>query len=199
MLFFGNTYGIIGDKEVQDEMSNVGEVIKERRLAKGMSKRALAEKAGISHSEVHRIENGELTECRLCLCSLRWRDALGIPQDDILMLAGYKTDGESTPLIERVFPDLKTPKQQETAQKIVDGLSRNSDLKDSQYDELVRQVEMYLDYAKKNPDTLIIRGMLMQGNEPIGYYASWKLTGCLLILGKSRLLSRMFIFANGRC
>lgn len=40
-------------------MSNVGEVIKERRLVKGMSKRALAEKAGISHSEVHRIENGE--------------------------------------------------------------------------------------------------------------------------------------------
>ena len=39
-------------------MGNVGEVIKERRLAKGMSKRALAEKAGISHSEVHRIENG---------------------------------------------------------------------------------------------------------------------------------------------
>ena len=133
-------------------MGNVGEVIKERRLAKGMSKRALAEKAGISHSEVHRIENGERQNPSVPML-IALADALGIPQDDILMLAGYKTGGESTPLIERVFPDLKTRKQQETAQKIVDGLSRNSDLKDSQYDELVRQVEMYLDYAKKNPDT----------------------------------------------
>ena len=152
VLLFGNARGIIGAKEVQDEMSNVGDFIKERRLAKGMSKRALAEKAGISHSEVHRIENGERQNPSVPML-IALADALGIPQDDSLMLAGYKTDGESTPLIERVFPDLKTPKQQETAQKIVDGLSRNSDLKDSQYDELVRQVEMYLDYAKKNPDT----------------------------------------------
>lgn len=152
MLLFGNTRDIIGDKEVQNKMSNVGEVIKERRLAKGMSKRVLAEKAGISHSEVHRIENGERQNPSVPML-IALADVLGIPHDDILVLAGYKTDGESTPLIERVFPDLKTRKQQETAQKIVDGLSRNSDLKDSQYDELVRQVEMYLDYAKKNPDT----------------------------------------------
>ena len=134
VLLFGNTRDIIVAKEVQDEMSNVGDFIKERRLAKGMSKRALAEKAGISHSEVHRIENGERQNPSVPMI-IALADALGIP------------------LIERVFPDLKTPKQQETAQKIVDGLSRNGDLKDSQYDELVRQVEMYLDYAKKNPDT----------------------------------------------
>ena len=152
VLLFGNIRDIIVAKEVQNEMSNVGDFIKERRLAKGMSKRALAEKAGISHSEVHRIENGERQNPSVPML-IALADALGIPQDDILMLAGYKTDGISTPLIERVFPDLKTPKQQETAQKIVDGLSRNSDLKDSQYDELVRQVEMYLDYAKKNPNT----------------------------------------------
>lgn len=151
-LLSGNTRDMINAREVQNEMSNVGDFIKERRLAKGMSKRALSEKAGISHSEVHRIENGERLNPSVPML-IALADALGIPQDDILMLAGYRTDGESTPLIKRVFPDLKTPKQQETAQKIVDGLSRNSDLKDSQYDELVRQVEMYLDYAKKNPDT----------------------------------------------
>lgn len=123
-------------------MSKVGEVIKERRIAKGMSKRALAEKAGVSHSEVHRIENRERQNPSIPIL-IAIADALGIPQDDILMLAGYKANDESTPLIERVFPDLKTPKQQETAQKIVDSLSRNSDLKDSQYDELVRQVEAW--------------------------------------------------------
>ncbi len=133
-------------------MSSVGEVIKERRLAKGMSKRALAEKAGISHSEVHRIENGERQNPSMPML-IALADALGIPQDDILMLAGYKSNNEDTPLIERVFPDLKTAKQKETAQRIMDGLSRNSDLKDSQYDELVNQVEMFLDYAKKKADS----------------------------------------------
>lgn len=133
-------------------MSSVGEFIKERRLAKGMSKRALAEKAKISHSEVHRIENGERQNPSVPMLTAL-ADALGIPRDDILMRAGYKSDTTNTPLIERVFPDLKTAKQQETAQKIVDGLSRNGNLTDSQYDELVRQVEMYLDYAKKNSDS----------------------------------------------
>ena len=121
-----------------------------------MSKRALAEKAGISHSEVHRIENGERQNPSVPML-IALADALGIPQDDILMLAGYKTDGKSTPLIERVFPDLKTPKQQETAQKIVDGLSRNSDLKDSQYDELVRQGRNVSGLCKEESRYLIIR------------------------------------------
>ena len=133
-------------------MSKVGEFIRERRLAKGLSKRQLAEKAGISHSEVHRIENGERQNPSVPML-VALADALGIPQDDILVLAGYKKDDNNIPLIERVFPDLKTQKQQETAQKIVDGLSRNSQLKDAQYDELVRQVEMYLDYAKKNSNS----------------------------------------------
>jgi transcriptional regulator with XRE-family HTH domain len=130
----------------------VGDFIRERRLAKGLSKRQLAEKAGISHSEVHRIENGERQNPSVPML-IALANALGIPQDDILVLSGYKTDDDNIPMIERVFPDLKTPKQQETAQKIVDGLSRNSQLKDAQYDELVRQVEMYLDYAKKNSDS----------------------------------------------
>ena len=52
-----------------------------------------------------------------------------------------------------MFPDLKTEKQQETAQKIIDGLSRNSDLQDVEYDNLVKQVEMFLDYAKKKRDS----------------------------------------------
>ena len=35
----------------------------------------------------------------------------------------------------------------ETVGKIVDGLSRNSDLADEDLDDLYRQVEMFLDYA----------------------------------------------------
>jgi len=129
-------------------MNRIGSFIKDRRLAKEWSKRALAEKAGISHSEVHRIENGERTNPSVpVLYALA--EALGIPKDEMLRQAGYKTDDGDVPLIEKVFPDLKTEKQQQTAQKIVDGLSRNSDLQDSDYDDLVRQVEMFLEYAKK--------------------------------------------------
>ena len=132
-------------------MSKIGDVIKERRMAKGWSKRTLAERAGMSHSEVHRIENGERQNPSTPML-MALADALGIPRDDVLILAGYKSGGDDMPMIARVFPDLKTPKQQETAQKIVDGLSRNSHLEDSQLDDLVKQVDMFLDYAnaKKN-------------------------------------------------
>lgn len=133
-------------------MSSIGEFIKERRLAKELSKRALAEKAGISHSEVHRIENGERVNPSVPVLNAL-AEALGVPKDDILRLAGYKADDGDIPLIEKVFPDLKTEKQQQTAQKIVDGLSRNNDLKDTEYDDLVRQVEMFLEYAKKKRDS----------------------------------------------
>lgn len=133
-------------------MSSIGDFIKERRLAKEWSKRTLAEKAGVSHSEVHRIENGERANPSVIILNAL-AEALGVPKDDILRIAGYKSDEGNIPLIERVFPDLKTEKLQQTAQKIVDGLSRNNDLKDTDYDDLVRQVEMYLDYAKKSRDS----------------------------------------------
>lgn len=129
-------------------MGTLGSFIKERRMAREWSKRALAEKSGISHSEVHRIENGERTNPSVpVLNSLA--DALGVPKDEMLRLAGYKSDEGDIPLIERVFPDLKTEKQQSTAQKIIDGLARNTDLQDSDYDNLVEQMEMFLAYAKK--------------------------------------------------
>jgi len=133
-------------------MSKVGEYIKVRRLAKEWSKRALAEKAGVSHSEVHRIENGERSNPSISML-YALAEALGIPKDEILRQAGYRSDDGDIPLIERVFPDLKTEKQQETAQRIVDGLARNGDLQDSDYDDLVRQVDMFLDYAKKKKNS----------------------------------------------
>jgi len=128
-------------------MNNIGNFIKERRLSKEWSKRALAEKAGVSHSEVHRIENGERVNPSVpVLYALA--DALGVPKEEILRHAGYKSDDGDMPLIEKVFPDLKTEKQQQTVQKIVDGLSRNTDLKEEDYDGLVWQVEMFLNATK---------------------------------------------------
>lgn len=129
-------------------MSDIGDFVKERRLAKALSKRSLAEKAGISHSEVHRIENGERMNPSIPVLNAL-AEALGVSKDDMLRCAGYKSDDGDLPLIEKVFPDLKTEKQQQAAQRIVDGLARNGDLKDQDYDDLVRQVDMFLDYARK--------------------------------------------------
>lgn len=134
-------------------MNTLGEFIKERRMAKELSKRALAEKANISHTEVHRIENGDRKNPSVPVLNAL-ADALGVPQEVMLEMAGYVTNkDEQVPLIERVFPDLKSDKQKDTVQKIVDGLSRSSELVDKDYDDLVDQVEMFLAYAKNKKNS----------------------------------------------
>lgn len=134
-------------------MTPLGSFVKERRLAKEMSKRALAIKAKISHTEVHRIENGERQNPSVPVLNAL-ADALAVPREEMLRIAGYiDEDNENVSLIEKVFPDLKTPKQQDAVRKIVDGIARNSDLEDEDYDDLVDQMEMFLAYAKKKKNT----------------------------------------------
>ncbi len=131
------------------KMSAIGDFIKARRTELGLSRNALAQKAGISHTEIHRIEIGERKEPSLkTLTTLAV--ALGISQEEMLRVAGYapSEDREST---EALFPELKSQKQKETIEKIAHGLARNSDLKDEDLDELYEQMEMFINYrAKKN-------------------------------------------------
>lgn len=129
-------------------MNSVGELIKERRMAKQWSKRGLAEKAGVSHSEIHRIENGERENPSVTILNAI-ADALGIPRDDMLHVAGYRVEEDNMPVIEKAFPDLKTPRQQEAARKIIDVLARSDDLHEDDLDGIVDQVEMFYEYAKK--------------------------------------------------
>ena len=129
----------------------LGEFIKNRRTELGMSRNSLATKAGISHTEVQRIETNERKMPSLkVLCSLA--SALNVPQEDLLKVAGYAPDDDMS-AVERAFPGLKTKKQQETVEKIADGLSRNADLKDEDLDDLYKQVEMFIEYAKKEKDS----------------------------------------------
>ena len=129
----------------------LGEFIKNRRNELKMSRNALGMKVGISHTEVHRIETGERKQPSLkVLCALA--DALGVPQEDILKIAGYGPS-DDTSAVERAFPSLQTPKQRETVERIADGLSRNADLADEDLDDLYRQVEMFLDYAARKKDS----------------------------------------------
>ncbi len=130
-------------------MTVIGDFIKERRNIKNLSKRALAEIAGISHTEVHRIENGDRENPSVKILSAL-AEPLSVTKEEMLRAAGYLTsdDNHISP-IQKAFPDLRTDKEQKTVQKIVDGLARNSDLNDDDYDDLVDQVEMFLNHAKK--------------------------------------------------
>lgn len=134
-------------------MTALGNFVKERREAKGWSKRRLATEADISHTEVHRIESGERQSPSVPVLSALG-EALGVPKEEMLRVAGYIDEhDESVSSIERAFPDLKTEKQRNTVRKIVDGLARNSDLEEKDYDDLVDQMEMFLAYAKKKKNT----------------------------------------------
>ena len=135
-------------------MTTIGKYLRQRRLAKRMSMREVAEKADVSHTEIYRIESGEREYPSIRVLTALGK-ALNIPNDEILRLAGYKSeDDDNVPLMERLFPELKTDKLQDTAQRIIDGLARNNDLEDSDYDALVNQMDMFLDFAKKNRNGL---------------------------------------------
>jgi len=128
-------------------MSAIGDRFKELRLEKGLSVREVADKAGISDTEVFRIETGKrVNPSAKILVSIG--KALGMANDDVLRLSGLM-EGDGIPLIERAFPDMKTEKQQQTATRIIYRMSRNNSLQDEDYDGLMEHVEMFLDYAER--------------------------------------------------
>ncbi|HCH67545.1 MAG TPA: hypothetical protein DEV98_02685 [Clostridiales bacterium] len=129
----------------------LGDFIKNRRIELNMSRNVLGEKANISHTEVFRIESNQRKQPSLkVLCAIA--DALSIPQEELLKVAGY-FPSDDTPVIERAFPGLRTPKQFETVERIADGLSRNADLNDEDLDDLYRQVEVFIEVAKRKKDS----------------------------------------------
>lgn len=130
----------------------LGEYIKNRRTELGLSRNALGIKSNISHTEIYRIESNERKQPSFKVIG-QLAQALAVPQEVLLKLAGYG-QSDDTPLIERTFPGLRTDKQRETVERIADGLSRNSDLKDEDLNDLYKQVEMFIDYRKKNKDSL---------------------------------------------
>ena len=126
----------------------IGEIFKERRLAKKMTLRAVAAEAGISTTEVYRIETGERIRSSTQNLLAVGR-ALGLPNEETLRLAGYNPEEGDIPLIEKIFPDMKTEYQQRTVQHLVDSLARNPDLSRGDYADLTRQIDMFLDYVRK--------------------------------------------------
>ena len=130
-------------------MNEIGKALRERRLEKGLTMREVAAKAGISHTEVFRIESGERIRSSTPIL-LAIGEALGLSNDAVLRMAGYIADDGATAL-EKAFPDLRTEKERDAVRKIVDGIARRSHLQlsASVYDDMVKQMDMVLDYAEK--------------------------------------------------
>lgn len=72
-------------------MSILGKYITDHRVSKNLSKRKLAELANISHTEIHRLENGERkSPSPFVLKSIAL--ALDLQFEDIMKAAGYVDD-----------------------------------------------------------------------------------------------------------
>ena len=130
-------------------MDSLGKYIRERRTAKHLSLRELADKSGVSHTEIYRIETGKrkYPSVRTLIALAR---ALEIHDHVALHFAGYKSeDDDNMPLIEKVFPELKTEKLQSTAQKVIDLLIKYNDLDDSDYEGLIEHMEIFWEYKRK--------------------------------------------------
>ncbi|WP_302490374.1 helix-turn-helix transcriptional regulator [uncultured Dialister sp.] len=130
------------DTAREEKPNRLGNFIREKREELGLSRNALAVAAGISHTELRRIEAGERKEpSGSTLISLA--SAMGIPEEKMLEVAGI------LPSYAQKYPELKTEKQRDTISEIARGLARNSDsLKDEDLDDLLKQVDMFIAYAK---------------------------------------------------
>ena len=130
----------------------LGKFIENKRKEKDMTRNALAVASGISHTEIKRIETGDRKQPSAKVLSAL-AVALSIPQEDLMKIAGYVPD-DNVSAVEKAFPGLKTEKQRQTVETIVDGLSRNADLTDDDLDDLCEQLNKIIAYAKTktNPD-----------------------------------------------
>lgn len=130
-----------------EKTGRLGDFIREKREKLGLSRNALATAAGISHTELRRIEIGERKEPSGSTLKALAR-ALDVPENKMLEVAGILQ-----PLTQE-FPVLKTAKQRDTLSEIARGLARNSDsLDDEDLDNLLEQVDMFIAYAKNKKNS----------------------------------------------
>lgn len=116
--------------------TEIGKYIEERRKIKALSIRQLAEKSGISHTEVWRLETGERKKPSPdVLKSLA--PHLGISYEDLMKKAGYIDEAVDHPsFTETVYRDEKN--------NVVDIVTRAKDMyeKDSEWANLAYRVSV---------------------------------------------------------
>lgn len=85
--------------------TNLGEILKERRRAKGLTLKQVSDMSGVSTSYLGRIERGE----RFPSGRILWRlaEPLGFTESDLLKLAGFMSRDDSDDRIERFKKEIK--------------------------------------------------------------------------------------------
>lgn len=147
-----NHYGLSDEElkkleqaNVNDDKNKLGKYVYNERVKAGLTRNALALKAGISHTEIKRIEEGQ-RKSPSCSHLKAIANALMVPLYEIYQVAGIMTEDMS--LVDKAFPSLTTAKQRDTLIKIARLIATNEDrLTDNDLDELVMQVDMFLLYV----------------------------------------------------
>ena len=107
-------------------MPNLGEMIKDKREAAGLSQKKLGIACGLSDSEIMKIENGQRkTPSWKNLCKIA--QALKFHPFEILLGAGYITENDINPGIRLRGLDKLNEKDIETVQLFVDFLLSRKD------------------------------------------------------------------------
>ena len=157
-----NHYGLSDEElkkleqaNVNDDKNKLGKYVYNERVKAGLTRNALALKAGISHTEIKRIEEGQRKSpscshlkaiAPSCSHLKAIANALMVPLYEIYQVAGIMTEDMS--LVDKAFPSLTTAKQRDTLIKIARLIATNEDLlTDNDLDELVMQVDMFLLYV----------------------------------------------------
>lgn len=129
--------GVIGNK--------LGDYICNARERAGLTRNALALQAGISYTEIRRIEEGK-RRSPSCSNLFAIANVLKVSPYEMYQAAGILTEDKT--FVAKAFPALTTEKQRKTIIEIARMITANEDsLTDADLDELVMQVDMFLLYV----------------------------------------------------
>lgn len=129
--------GIIGNR-LSDYICNA-------RERAGLTRNALALQAGISYTEIKRIEEGK-RKSPSCSNLFAIANVLKVSPYEMYQTAGILTENKT--FVAKAFPALTTEKQRKTIIEIARMITANEDnLTDADLDELVMQVDMFLLYV----------------------------------------------------
>lgn len=153
----------------------VGSFIKNHRLRHKWSARELGLRAGVSSTEIHRIESGERRNpSPKTLTALS--EVLEVPMEELYVLAGYLPKSGHVPAIEQAFPGLNK-EAINAIQEVANILSEAKHLQHKSYEKIVEQVEMYVSFEESK--TIKHRELVKKNSEGISEWITEKISESL--------------------
>ncbi len=109
-------------------MSSLGEMVRSRRLAAGLSQKKLGKACGVSDSEIMKIENGD-RKTPSCQNLFKIAKALNFNPWEILVEAGYISENDISPGLRLCGLDKLDEKDIDMVQTFIDFLVSRKTLK----------------------------------------------------------------------